>query len=174
MIHQMVRNGHAVAPPMRTQLTDISTAYFKQHEIDYRRDIDQTTVHGNSPCAYIKANPIDDVVAVEWGTSIASLSASRIVGVVTQGDVYGIDNTYVVTQGDMYGIDNTYVATAASLQYLETDIIPRVLKKWKASDLFAFLNMESGQSLVYENTISMAHDTLVWQTSSREQDTCVK
>ena len=74
----------------------------------------------------------------------------------------------------MYGIDNTYVATAASLQCMETDIIPRVLKKWKASYLFAFLNMESGQSLVYENTISMAHDTLVRQTSSREQNTCVK
>ena len=110
-----------------------------------RRGIDQTTVHGNSPCAYIKANPIDNVVAVEWGTSIASLSVSRIVGVVTQGDVYGIyntyvvtqgdmygiDNTYVVTQGDVYGIDNTYVATAALLQHLETDIIPRVLKKSK-------------------------------------------
>ena len=81
--------------------------------------------------------------------------------VVTQGDVYGIDNTYVVTQGDVYGIDNTYVATAALLQYLETDIIPRVLKKSKASDLFAFLNMECGQSLVYDNTISMGHDTLV-------------
>ena len=189
MIYQMVRNGHAVAPPVRTQLTDISAVYLKQHEVDYRRGIDQTTVHGNSPCAYIKANPIDNVVAVEWGTSIASLSASRIVGVVTQGDVYGIDNTYVVTQGDVYGIDNTYVvtqgdvygidntyvvtqgdvygidntyvATAALLQHLETDIIPRVLKKSKASDLFAFLNRESGQSLVYDNTISMIHDTLV-------------
>ena len=126
-----------------------------------RRGIDRTTVRGNSPCAYIKANPTDNVVAVEWGTSIASLSASRIVGVVTKGDVYGIDNTYVVTQGDVYGIDNTYVATAALLQHLETDIIPRVLKKSKASDLFAFLNRESGQSLVYDNTISMAHDTLV-------------
>ena len=157
MIDQMVRNGHAVAPPVRTQLTDISAVYLKQHEVDYRRGIDQTTVHGNSPCAYIKANPIDNVVAVEWGTSIASLSASRIVGVVTQGDVYGIDNTYVVTQGDVYGIDNTYVvtqgdvygidntyvATAVLLQHLETDIIPRVLKKSKASDLFAFLNRET-------------------------------
>ena len=161
MIDQMVRNGHAVAPPVRTQLTDISAVYLKQHEVDYRRGIDQTTVHGNSPCAYIKANPIDNVVAVEWGTSIASLSASRIVGVVTQGDVYGIDNAYVVTQGDVYGIDNTYVATAALLQHLETDIIPRVLNKSKASDLFAYLNRESGQSLVYDNTISMGHDTLV-------------
>ena len=128
----MVRNGHVVAPPMRTH--DISTAYFKQHEVDYRRDIEQTTVHGNSPCAYIKANPIDNVVAVERGTSIASLSASRIVGVVTQGYVYGIDNTYVVAQGDVYGIDNTYVATAALLQYLETDIIPRVLNKKMESE----------------------------------------
>ena len=54
MIDQMVRNGHAVTPPVRMQLTDISTAYLKQHEVDYTRGIDQTTVHGNSPCAYIK------------------------------------------------------------------------------------------------------------------------
>ena len=123
MMHQMVQNGHAVAPPMRTQLTDISTAYFKQHEVDYRHDIDQTTVHGNSPCAYIKANPIDNVVAVEWGMSIASLSASRIVGVVTQGDVYGIDNTYVVTQGDVYGIDYTYVVTQGDVYVIDNTCV---------------------------------------------------